>query len=70
MNSNPVEIGRFSLNIHLFRYSDGQLQYKTRSSNRGVQREVAIMNIKAVLKNIEKEFYDNFDQGTLEFKKE
>ena len=70
MSEEPVEIGQFSLQIFLFKYSDGQLQYRTKSSNHGVQREVAIMNIKAVLKHIENEFYDAFDQSTVEFKKD
>ena len=60
----------FGLGIRALRYPDGKVEFKVESANKGVPREIVIMQIKAFLKNLEDEYFDDFSKGTIKFKKD
>lgn len=69
MSKEPKEIGRFAFGIRLFRYSDGRTEWRLQSANEGVPNEIVIMQMKAFLRNLENDYFDNFDKNTAKFKK-
>ena len=55
MPERPTEIGRFGLGIRIIRHPDGKVEYQTQSANENVPVEIVLMQIRAFLRNIEKE---------------
>ena len=70
MPEEPREIGKFGFGIRIVRHPDGKIEYQTQSANQGVPIEIVIMQIKAFLNNLEKDYFNNFDKGTSKFGKE
>lgn len=64
MPEEPEEIGRFAFGIKVLRHADGNLEYQTRSLNQGVLVEIIIMQLRAFLNKVEKDYFDEFEQGT------
>ena len=66
----PSEIGRFGFGIKLLRHADGRIEYETQSVNDGILIEMVIMQMKAFLNGLQKDYFDNFDKGSSKFKAE
>ena len=64
MPNEANEIGRFVLGIRVFEHTDGRTEYQTQSVNQGVPVEIVIMQLKAFLKKLEKDYFDEFNKGT------
>jgi len=64
MNGNPHEIGRFALGLKALRQSDGNLEYQQlQTLNEGIPVEIIIMQLRAFIKSIEKDYFSAFDKG-------
>ena len=70
MPDEPKEIGKFGLGIKIIRHPDGRVEYQTQSANQSVPVEIVIMQIKAFLNNLEKDYFNNFDRSTSKFGKD
>jgi len=70
MKGEPEEIGRFAFGIKLLRYSDARTEWNLQSANEGVPIEIVIMQMKVFLRNLENDYFDNFDKNTAKFKKQ
>ncbi len=66
----PNELGGFGFGIKILRYSDGHIEYQTQSANEGVPIEAVIMQMKAFLRNLEKDYFTTFDENLSKFKEE
>lgn len=64
MSDEPREIGRFIFGIRVLEQIDGSPEYQTQSMNQGVPVELVIMQLKAFLNKLEKDYFDEFDLGT------
>lgn len=64
MKSVPIEISRFGFGIKLLRHQDGKTEFQTQSANEGVPIEIVIMQMRAFLNNLDREYFDNFDENT------
>ncbi len=58
------EIGRFLFGLKVFKKSDGSFEYKIQTLNDNIPLEIVIMQLKALLNNLKKEYFDNFERGT------
>lgn len=63
MAEEPREIGRFAFWLRIFKHSDGNLEYKAQSVNDNMPIEIVIMQLKAFLNNLEKEYFNAFEKG-------
>lgn len=63
MSEEGNEIGRFVFGIRVFLQEDG-VEYQTQSMNNGVPPETVIMQLRAFLNKMEKEYFDEFEQST------
>lgn len=63
MSEEPREIGRFAYLLKIFKLPDGNLQYEPQTVNDKIPIEIIIMQLKAFLNSIEKEYFDSFQQG-------
>ncbi len=70
MPEETNEIGKFGFGIKILRHSDVKIEYQTQSANQGVPIEIVIMQMKAFLNNLEKDYFSNFDKGTARFGKD
>ena len=69
-NEQPTEIARFGFGIKLLRYPDGKAEFETQSVNEGIPVEIVIMQMRAFLNSLEKDYFNKFDKGTSKFKSE
>ena len=56
----PVAIGKFGLGLKVLKYPDGRTEYQIQKINKGIPIQIVIMQIKAFLKNLEKEYFEKF----------
>ena len=59
----PKEIGRFAFGIILYKFSDGRVEYRFQSKNRGIPLEIILMQVKAFLRNQENQYFDKYDKN-------
>ena len=64
MSEEPREIGRFAYLLKVSKLPDGNLQYEPEAMNDNIPIEIIIMQLKAFLNNIEKDYFDTFEKGT------
>lgn len=64
MPEEPREIGRFAYLLKVFRLPDGNLQYEPQAMNENMPIEVIIMQLKAFLNKLEKDYFDTFEKGS------
>ena len=57
------EIARFGFGIKLFSYPDGKLRWQIQNANDGVPNEIVIMNMKAFLQKLEKDYFDRYNSA-------
>ncbi|HLC58375.1 MAG TPA: hypothetical protein VJI68_00790 [Candidatus Nanoarchaeia archaeon] len=57
----PEEIGRFVIGIRYLKYQNGSLEYRFDSANRGIQKEIVLMKLKAYINKLKKDYYANFE---------
>lgn len=70
MPEEPTEIGRFAFGIRVLKHDDGRVELKTQSFNESIPQEMIIMQLKAFLRNLENDYFDNYDENTSRFKNE
>ena len=58
----PTEISKFGFGIKIVKHFDGKIEYQTQSANKRVPIEIIIMQMKAFLNNLEKNYFDNFNK--------
>lgn len=63
MPDEHEEIGIFALGIRVFKTADGRLEYQTQSTNQGAPVEVVIMQLRAFLNKLEKDYFDEFEHS-------
>lgn len=54
------DIGYFVYGIHVIKRPDGRVEYQDNYLNRDIPIEVVIMQLKAFLNNLEKEYLDKY----------
>ena len=57
MAEKSRELGKFGFGIKIVRRSDGSVGYETQSVNEGVPIEIVIMQLRAFLKKLEKNYF-------------
>ena len=57
MTEEPSEIGKFGFGLRILRKSDGSIMYQAQSANEKVPTEIVIMQLKAFLKKLEKNYF-------------
>ena len=62
MSEEPAEVGLFMVSIRTLQHRDGRIQYQTSMMNKRVPTEIIIMQLKAFLANVEKDYFDNFNE--------
>lgn len=70
MEEEPIEVGRFLFSIEMLKYSNGEVDYKTTVFNGSVLADIIIMQMRAFLDNLEKDYFDDFNSNVSVFKKE
>ena len=70
MSRNKNEHGEFFLSIRYMQDSDGVFDYSTGSENQGVPTELVLMQLRAYIKNMEREYFKDFDSKVSKFKQE
>lgn len=63
------EVGRFAFVLRMLSRKDGKTRFETKSMNHNIPNELAIMQLKAFLRNLENDYFDNFDKSTIKRKK-
>ena len=56
-----TELGRFALGIRVVANTDGKARYQLQSANHNVPVEIIVMQLKAFLNSLEKEYFDNLN---------
>ncbi len=60
-NNNIDTMSRFALSITSYRNLDKELDWKVDTINLGIPTEVVIMQLKALIKNYEEGYFNNFN---------
>lgn len=55
----------FAFGIRIQKLPDGKVAYQTQSQNQGVPNEIVIMQMKAFLRNLENDYFNDFDKGVV-----
>jgi len=63
MAEEPREIGRFAYLLKVFKLPDGNLQYEPEAMNDKIPVEIIIMQLKAFVNKLEKDYFDEFESG-------
>ena len=63
------EVGRFAFVLRALAGKDGKTRFEAKSMNQNVPLELAIMQLKAFLRNLENEYFDNYDRSTVKQKR-
>ena len=57
MTEIPKEIGKFNFNISLIKTPEGNWDYYTYGETKGILMDVVIMQMRAYLKKLEREYF-------------
>ena len=57
------EIGRFVFGLKAFR-DEEEFEYQIQTVNENIPVEIILMQLKAFLNSLEKEYFDEFERGT------
>lgn len=60
-NNNIDAMSRFALSITSYRNLDKELDWKVDTINLGIPTEVVIMQLKALIRNYEEGYFNNFN---------
>ena len=60
-------IGKFNLNIYLFKDKNGYIDWDSNFFNNEVPRELIIMQMKALLNNLQNQYFNDFDRQHPQF---
>ena len=63
MDEERREIGRFTFRLVVHKRADGSLEYETEKLNDNIPVEIVIMQLKAFLNGLEKEYFSSFESG-------
>ncbi|MEM5797336.1 MAG: hypothetical protein QXD72_02050 [Candidatus Aenigmatarchaeota archaeon] len=58
------EIGKFVYWLKVFKLPDGSLQYEPQAINENIPVEIIIMQLKAFVNKLEKDYFGDFEKGT------
>lgn len=64
MTDESREIGRFAYWLRVLKLSDGNLQYEPQSVNENIPIKIIIMQLKALINKLEKDYFDEFEKGS------
>lgn len=64
MTDEGREIGKFLFGLKVFKKPDGSFEYKIQSLNDNIPVEIVIMQLKAFLASLEKEYFESFERGS------
>ncbi len=70
MSEEASEVASFGFGIRVVKHPDGREEYQTRAENDGVSTETVIMQLRAYLNSLEKDYFDDFDKRSAKFKQE
>lgn len=59
-----AEIGRFLFGLKVVKLADGSLKYRTQSVTQGIPVEIVIMQLRAFLRTLERDYFKDFERGT------
>ena len=68
MSKKEPETLSFGFGIRVIKKPDGQEEYQTRTSHEGVSSEIVIMQLRAYLHALEKDYFDDFNAHALHYK--
>jgi hypothetical protein len=63
------EVGRFAFVLRALARPDGKTRFEAKSMNQNVPTELAIMQLRAFLRNLENEYFENYDRSTIKRKR-
>lgn len=67
MHDQIEPIGKFAFTLLLHSTPQGSVECFSSSSNENVPIEFVIMQLCACVRNLEKDYFDNFDRDTIKF---
>lgn len=70
MEEENNKVGEFGFAIMGLRQPDGNTEYQTSIINQNIPSEVIIMQLKAFLANVEKDYFDKFNETVGSFREE
>ena len=59
-----TELGKFLFGLRIVKVADGTIEYKSQSINQSVPVEIVIMQLRAFVDKLEKDYFDEFNKGT------
>lgn len=62
MTNGADDSGQFVYGLRVVRLPDGDLKYETQSINKGVPIEIVIMQLRVLLKQLEKSYFAQFEK--------
>jgi len=60
MEENQAERGSLLIGIKVLRKEDGDFEYQRQMFKKGIPREIIIMQLKSIVKELEQEYFKSF----------
>ena len=67
--SEPKPVANFALGLRLLQFPNGKTAINLETLNNGVPIEMIIMQLRAFLRRMEKDYFNNIDKSTTKFSK-